>query len=180
VHTRLRTCALACAVILIALTAFGCAVIGSPGGTPVSETPAASERPVQPPAWVLKTPQSAVRSYIDWVSYAYLIGESDVATLTMGSYEEVRVNSYIELNKEKSQRLRQKLVSISFGKQGVEGTLTVVPTKERWEYSYLSLDLKKSLSPTYTASYDATYSLAPKNGGWVVESVAAKELGEVK
>ena len=33
-----------------------------------------------PRPWNLKTPESAVRSYLDWVSYAYRVGESEAAT----------------------------------------------------------------------------------------------------
>jgi hypothetical protein len=72
-------------------------------------------------------------------------------------------------------------VTLKFGKPASEGTRTVVPTRESWEYSYLSIDNLRSLSPTYTVSYDTTYTLvSPMRGVWIVDTVEAKPLGEVK
>jgi hypothetical protein len=106
---------------------------------------------------------------------------SDVATPTMSSSEEVRVNSYVQLNKEANKLINQRLTSLSFGTTSREGTRTIVPTHESWEYSYLAIDTLRSLSPTYSVSYEATYTLvSPKPGLWIVDAVEAKPLGEVQ
>jgi hypothetical protein len=107
--------------------------------------------------------------------------DSDVATLTMSSGEEVRVNSYVQLNKEANKLINQRLTSLRFGTSSRLGTRTIVPTRESWEYSYLAIDTLRSLSPTYTVSYEATYTLvSPRPGLWIVDAVQAKSLGEVK
>ena len=127
------------------------------------------------------TPLAAVKSYLAWTSYAYRIGNSDVATMAFSPTEEVRVNSYVQLNKQKSRLIEQKLVVFVPGRVSVEGTRAVLPAKEDWEYRYLSLDGTKPLTPAYKASYDTTYTLVlagPKR--WLVDTVDAKALGEVK
>ncbi|MEI6624681.1 MAG: hypothetical protein WCP28_22560, partial [Actinomycetes bacterium] len=86
----------------------------------------------RPKPWVLSTPQSAVRSYLDWISYAYRTGNSSAAKATMISYEEVRVDSYVQFNIEKTQLIDQTLTSITFGKPSVGSTSTLVPAKETW------------------------------------------------
>ena len=95
--------------------------------------------------------------------------------------EEVRVNSYVQLNQERGRLIGQKLVAFTPGVTSIDGTRAVLPAREDWEYRYLSLDGAKALTPTYTASYDATYTLvrvSPKR--WLVDAVKAKPLGEVK
>jgi hypothetical protein len=136
---------------------------------------------VTPAPWDRSTPEAAVRSYLDWTTYAYRMVNSDLATQTMSAEEEVRVSSYVQLNKEAGKLINQRLVSLDFGKASKEATRSLVPTRESWEYSYLSIGALKSLTPTYTASYEVTYTvISPKKGIWVVDSVAAKPLGEVK
>ena len=134
-----------------------------------------------PAAWVLSTPQSAVRSYLAWTSYAYRIATSAVASPTMGPDEDVRVDSYMQYNLEKSRLIDQTLTSISFGKVSVESTHTLVPTHEKWTYSYRSIALgNKVLGGPYTESYSATYTVVKTGKNWAVYSVAANPLGTVK
>jgi len=137
----------------------------------------------KPRPWVLKTPESAVRSYLDWSSYAHRIGQSDVAYPTMSTYEQVRVDSYVQYNVQKFQLIDQTLQSITFGKASVSGTGAVLPAKEKWTYRYLSVKTPgKVLSGPYNASYDTTYTVIKdsKTKTWVVDSVQAKAIGEVK
>jgi hypothetical protein len=146
-------------------------------GAPVEQTKAVAP----PSAWDLSTPESAVRSYLDWTTFAYRMVNSDAATPTMSPEEEVRVNSYVQLNKEANKLINQKLLVLKFGASSREGTRTVVPAHESWEYSYLAIDTLRSLSETFTVSYDTTYTLtSPKPGVWIVDSVAATPLGDVK
>ena len=140
------------------------------------------ELAVAPRSLELKTPESAVRSYLDWTSFAYRTAQSIVSTATMTPQEQVRVDAYIQYNLEKKQIIDQKMKTITFAAPVVESTATLVPAKELWTYSYLSIAKgNKVLGGPYSASYDSTYTVVKqKNGTWVVASVAAKPLGKVK
>jgi hypothetical protein len=130
----------------------------------------------------LKTPEAAVRSYLDWTTYAYRTGQSPVAAPTMSSSEGVRVDSYVQYNIEKGRLLDQTLTSLTVGKSSVEGTRTLVSVKENWTYSYVSTASgNKVLEGPYTAAYDVTYTvIKTASGTWVVDSVDAKAKGTVK
>jgi hypothetical protein len=135
----------------------------------------------RPAPWNLSTPESAIRSYLAWTSYAYRIAESSVAAPTMGANEAVRVDSYIQLNLEKLKLIDQELTSITFGRSSVDGTHTLVPTKEAWAYRYVSSTTAgKVVGAPFTASYDATYTVVRAGKYWVVYSVVAKAQGPVK
>jgi len=135
-----------------------------------------------PAPWNLKTPESAVRSYLDWITYAYRIGQSGVASATMSAAEEVRVDSYNQYNLEKSRLLDQTLKTITFGKVSTGATSTLLPAKESWTYSYLSVaEGNKVIGGPYAADYETTYTLVKNDKGeWVVDSVASKARGTVK
>ncbi len=163
------------ALLAVGFAAAGCAGPSSPGNS------AQVSQPSTPAPAVLTSPKSAVTSYMDWVTYAYRIGDSDVATNTMSEDEEVRVNSFVELNTEQQRRISQVLTSFKPGPASVEGTHATLGASEVWEYRYLSVDGAAAVSPTYTASYEATYNVIlvrPKT--WVVDSVDVRALGEVK
>jgi hypothetical protein len=136
----------------------------------------------KPAAPVLSTPESAVRSYLDWTSYAYRIGQSIVATTTMSASEEVRVDSYVQYNLEKLRLIDQTLKSVTFGKPSVGSTSTLVPAHEQWTYRYVSIETAgKVLEGPYSAAYDSIYTVVKsKQGTWVVDSVNATALGTVK
>lgn len=122
-----------------------------------------------------------MRSYLDWISYAYRIGSSEVATPVLSADEGVRIDSYIELNRQQGKRIDQQLTSISFGRQSADGTHTLVPTHEVWRYTYVSATDAKPIGQSHQATYDATYTVIPvRSGVWVVDNVVAKPLGEVK
>jgi hypothetical protein len=109
------------------------------------------------------------------------MANSDIATLTMGPREEVRVNSYAQMNKEQGRVLDQKLVLIKFGTPKIKDNQATIPAHEEWEYRYLGLADEKPTSPLYKASYDTTYTVVSMTKGrWVVDNVEAKALGEVK
>jgi hypothetical protein len=128
------------------------------------------------------TPESAVRSYLDWTSYAYRIGFSPAATFTMTPSEGVRVDAYTQLNLQKGRLVGQTLTSITFGKPSVGTTSTLVPAKEQWTYSYLSIASgNQVLEGPYSASYDTTYTVVKDSKGvWLVDSVKATPLDTVK
>lgn len=136
----------------------------------------------RPKPWVLTSPKSAVRSYLDWTTYAYRTGQSIFATATMSANEEVRVDSYIQLNIQKARLIDQKLTSMTFGKESKGATGTVVPATEEWTYNYLSIDTgNKVLEGPFTASYATKYTVVKNDkGDWVVDSVQATAKGTVK
>ena len=136
----------------------------------------------KPAAPVLTTPESAVRSYLDWTSYAYRIGQSIVATTTMSASEEVRVDSYVQYNLEKLRLIDQTLKSVTFGKPSVGSTSTLVPAHEQWTYRYVSIETAgKTTAGPYSAAYDSIYTVVKsKKGTWAVDSVTATAVGTVK
>lgn len=139
----------------------------------VQVTPEALATEPAPPD--LTDPQSAVRSYLDWISYAYRTGQSQTALPTMTSYQEVRVDSYVQYNLQQQRLLDQTLVSIDFGKPVAQEGRTLVPAEERWQYRYVSATRAgEVLGGPYEASFEATYTVVPNGeGGWVVDSVEA-------
>jgi hypothetical protein len=135
-----------------------------------------------PSPFVLSSPEATVRSYLDWTSYAYRIAESRVATPTMSPAQGVRVDSYLQLNLEKSQLLDQTLDSITFGKASTGTTNTLLPATEHWTYRYVSIkEVDKTLRGPFKATYADTYVLVKqKNGDWLVDSVIVKPVSAIK
>ena len=195
--TRAALCCLAgVALLVMAGCSGGASGTGTSVGSAIASAPAGANMagPAQqvvisrqvldnrPQPWALATPESAVRSYLDWISYAYRIAQSEVATPTMSAQQEVRVDSYLQYNLEKSQVLDQTLKSITFGKPTVGTTSTLVPAKEQWTYRYVSIKtVDETVGGPYSASYSTTYTVVKTGqGNWVVDAVAVKALGPVK
>jgi len=129
----------------------------------------------------LSTPESAVRSYLDWVSYSYRIADSSIATPTQTPYQIVRTDAYNQLQLQKQRLLDQRLSSVTFGKPSVKGTSATLTAQEKWSYRYVSIkEAGKTLEGPFTASYKTTYKLVKGDGGWQVDDVEVKALGEVK
>lgn len=135
-----------------------------------------------PEAPDLTSPEAAVRSYLAWTSYAYRIGQSQVAVPTMTSYQEVRVDSYVQYNLQQSRLLDQTLASVTFGVPSAEQGRTLLPAHETWQYRYVSAtEAGKVLGGPYEASYDATYTVVQdEQGAWLVDSVQATNQGLVE
>jgi hypothetical protein len=152
------------------------------GGPPIDVNVSRAVLDARPKPADLATPESAVRSYLDWTSYAFRIGVSDVASPTMTGPEEVRVDSYIQINLQRARVIDQKLVSVTFGKPSVGATSTLVPAKEKWTYSYLSIAVGNALlSGPFTVRYDSTYTVVKGSKSvWLVDSVKATPLDTVK
>lgn len=181
-------------VIVLALGVGGCAGNGaSTKGTAASEQrrgfgmggveqtiaiPASFVR-YKPAPWDLSTPEKAVRSYLDWISYAYRIGESDVATATQSPYQVVRTDAYIQANLQQERLLDQTLEEISFGKPRIEETRALVPARERWSYRYVSIkEPGRTVDGPRTVSYETTYTLTKSEQGWVVHDIEVKRLSK--
>ena len=161
--------------VAVALTVLGCA------GSQLPVDSSGVSPPTPPAPADVTTPESAVSAYLDWTSYAYALGNSEVASNTMGANEEVRVNSFVQLNKEKQRRISQVLVSFKTRSASVEGTRATLGAAEVWKYRYLSADGAKAITETYTASYETTYHVVlVKPNTWVVESVEALPLSQVR
>ncbi|MDH4140014.1 MAG: hypothetical protein OEV43_05520 [Coriobacteriia bacterium] len=129
----------------------------------------------------LSTPGSAVRSYLDWVSYAYRTAESDVASHTMTPWEGVRVDSYIELNRQDGRAIEQSLTLFEVRSlEAAENTATLAAYEE-WDYRYFSLQTGEYVSEPLEASYDSTYTVVLQpDGRWLVDKVEVTALGEVE
>lgn len=164
--------------MLFVAAAMAIAVIGCDG---------AAEKPqgtvgeaVQPVPWDLSTPETAVRSYIDWVSFSYRMANSEIPTATMTPEEGVRVDSYIQLNRIESKGIEQSLEAIEIVSASEEASTAVVTARETWRYRYFSLDTLAYLTEELTASYETTYSLVVGQQGWLVDRVEATSEGEIQ
>lgn len=151
------------------------------GGVEQTITVTRSTLENMPAHWVLTTPESAVRSYLDWVSYAYRTSKSDIASATMTPAQFVRVDAYNQMNLQKSQLIDQKIDSLELSKPVINGSRASVPAREKWTYSYVSAtELNKLVGGPYEASYETTYTLLKTKDGWQVDSVKVTPLGAVK
>ncbi len=155
----------------------GSAMAGPAVDIQITEEALASE----PDGMDLSDPESAVRSYLDWTSYAYRIAQSAVALPTMSSNQEVHVDAYVQYNIQKGRLIDQKLKSITFGKPIEDAERVRIPVKETWTYSYISITKPGELiSGPYEVSYDTTYTVVPVGDDWVVDDIQSKALGPVE
>lgn len=193
---RLAACCLALAILAAVAGCSGGQAAGSGTGSAEESGPVGARMAgavvdvnvtpeaiaAKPRPWTLTTPESAVRSYLDWTSYAYRTAQSPSAKATMSSSEDVRVDSYIQYNIQKGRLIDQTLKSIAFGKPDTGGSRSILPAKEEWTYRYVSIETAgKTIEGPYEVSYDTTYTVV-KTGkdGWVVDSVEVKALDKVK
>lgn len=168
----LSTLAAAALVLAVAVLG-GCSSASTESGGPA--------KPVAPAAPKLDTPENAVRSYLDWTSFAYRMANSDAASATCTPEWGVHVDSYIQLNREQGNKtLEQWLRTFEKRSESIEGTRAVLAASEQWDYRYFSLDDQTWVSPPYSASYDTTYTLVKTGAGWLVDDVSATPLTEVK
>ncbi len=161
------------ATVLLVTASMGAGCASGPAPETVGD-------PVVPPAAELADPEAAVRSYLDWTSLAFRMANSTLSTHTHTPYQEVRVDSYIELNRQQGRGIEQRLSAFTAGlASSVEGT-ALVAASETWRYRYFSLATLEYVSPVHTASYEVTYTvLRQPDGRWLVDSVDARALGEV-
>jgi hypothetical protein len=174
---------LALATFLLAVAVATAGLLTGCGGTASSSSDGVGTPltdPVVPSEPDLSAPIPAVRSYLAWTGLSYRMANSDIASRTMGPYEGVRVDSYIQLNREKNQGLEQQLTAFTPVEKSRTDTLALVTASEAWRYRYFSLDRRRYTTPWYTASYETTYSVVATQGVWVVDSVEATALTPVK
>lgn len=180
-HNRVLVVALLAAVLLGSLLVSGCsgATSGKASGTASTDTsagafPATTPKPgEQPPPPMLRDPRTAVYSYQLWISYAYRVLNSDVASRTFSPYEEVRVNSYVEFNRQEGRAIDQKIVVAKVKSVESKGATATVAMHEEWVYRYISTKTGLYSSPANSAAYETTYTVIKQRGDWVVDSVVA-------
>lgn len=163
--------ALGCALALVV----GCA----PAATP-AKPPADPSNAVVPASWDLRTPPSAVSSYLDWMSFAYRMANSEIASQAMTATEGVRVDAYIQLNKQQNRAIDQRLTAFEVRSLTERPGTATLAASEKWEYRYFDLTTLEWTSDELTASYDTTYSLVREARGWLVDSVEATSSVPVK
>lgn len=136
--------------------------------------------PVTPAPPDLSQPKTAVHSYLDWVSFSYRLANSEISSMTMTPWEGVRVDSYIQKNRQEGRGIDQRLTAFEIDGSSREGTRALVVTDETWTYRYFRLSDLAYDSPRYTVSYDATYTVVREAERWLVDKVEATPRGEVK
>lgn len=174
--TRIVLIALA---LVVALLAVACA-------SPAQRDAGDRLGPVSPPPQVtvppdLSTPERSVRTYLEYVTLGYRMLNSEATTKTATPAENVRIDAYIELNRQEGRGIDQRLIDIETRLAASEGATATVVTEEQWVYRYFSPQTQKYTSPGYEASYDATYTvLRQPDDTWLVDSVQATSRGELK
>jgi hypothetical protein len=126
-----------------------------------------------PPPPALNDPRKAVYSYLLWISYAYRVLNSNVASRTFDPYEEVRVNSYVQYNFLQGRAIDQKILAANLKSMASKGDTATVALHEEWAYRYISTETGKYTSPVNNVAYETTYTVVRLNGDWVVHSVEA-------
>jgi len=175
---RIRTYALTAAALVV-LLAVAVPLTGCAEATD-SVAPQGPARAIQPDPADLATPEAAVASYLDWISYAYLISDSSVATQTMTAWEGVRVDSYVELNRQQGRGIEQSLTQFQVTAVSSAEPTSTIQTNEEWEYRYFDPETFEYLSDSLSASYEAIYTLILDGERWLVDSVEATPLSEVQ
>ncbi len=164
-------------LLVVAVLAAPSVLLGGCKQQSIDVPPVTADKPAPakaPKPADLTTPEKAVTSYLAFVTYAYRLGNSDVASQTMGPEELVRVDSYIQLDRERGRKIDQHLDSIKFGSPVAQGPSTkLVPAQEAWTYRYID-----NVSGTFSgaakkASFTATYTVEQGPKGWLVTSVEA-------
>lgn len=134
--------------------------------------------PKSPAPVVNADPESAVRSYLGWITLAYRILNSDVASPTFTPEEEVRVNSYVEFNRQQGRAIDQRLVEFRVVELESVGSTATLAAREVWHYRYISTQTGEYSGESHAVSYDTTYTVvSDAAGGWRVASVQASPEG---
>lgn len=140
--------------------------------------PATTPNPgVQPPPPMLNDPRTAVYSYQLWISYAYRVLKSEVASRTFDSFEEVRVDSYVMYNFQQGRAIDQRLLAAKLKAWESAGSTATVSMHEEWAYRYISTQTGKYTTPVLKAAYETTYTVVRQKDNWVVHSVEASSSG---
>lgn len=150
----------------------------TPGEFPDERPPA----PVQPPPPQLRKPETAVYSYLLWISYAYRVADSQVARQAFSDSEEVRVNSYVELNRQKGRAIDQRLIGFEVRSVESEGDTATVSASETWRYRYIDIESGAYQGGANDATFESVYTVVRKaEHRWLVDKVEVRPTsGTVK
>jgi len=121
------------------------------------------------------TPEEAVRSYLDWVTFAFRTMDSEVATPTMTPDEASRISYYITMNRAEDKILNQRLDSFEIRSVDISDQVALVAATEEWTYNHKSV-AKGTFDEPIQVSYEATYTVLSFDGVWRVQSVEATRL----
>ena len=174
-----RTLAVVLVAALVATALFVAGCTSAPKSTLESQVPGQAAPPPPP---MLRDPKTSIYSYLVWISYAYRVLDSDVASMTFSPYEEVRVNSYVEYNRQEGRAIEPTLTSIAFKSERTKGSTATVAAYEEWLYRYISIQTGKYSTPPLKASYNTTYTVVyyPDKKQWLVDSVEASATTPIK
>jgi hypothetical protein len=139
-----------------------------------------AKAPVPPGHLDLATPEQAVVAYLKTISYAYRLANSSIALPTMTDNESVRVDSYVELNREASRTIEQELLSFRVKSVKIAAKTATVTAAESWRYRYIDIKTRRYRGPEHVAKYDTVYKLARSKKGWLVDSVDATALTPIE
>lgn len=174
-----RAIAAACVASLVIVPVMaGCAKKAEPAKKSSEFPDSGPGAPKGPAAVVNSDPESAVRSYLGWITLAYRILNSDVASPTLTPDEEVRVNSYVEFNRQQGRAIDQRLVEFKVVELTSVGSTATLVAQESWRYRYISTQSGKYDGESHAVSYDTTYTVVSgPDGAWRVDSVQAAPVG---
>lgn len=170
-------------VLLGTVVAMGVASCRDPSmsgpGAIATDTPGP---PIVPAPPDLTSPRSAVRSYIDWTSLSYRMANSELSTRVADPWEHVRVDSYIQLNREQNRAIEQTLVAFRVVSLSTRDGTATLAARERWRYRYFAIDTRRYLGPRHMVRYETTYTVARQRDGghWLVSRVGARALDPVR
>lgn len=171
--------------ILLILSCALCAVLfiaGCSSNSGSEDAPAGTVGAPIPPVHVDRsTPEGAVQAYLDGITFTYRMANSNAASDTMTPYEYVRVDAYVELNRQQGRALEQMLTALEVRDTVAGEPTATVTTYEEWVYRYFSVETMKYVSDEATATYDADYTVVKQeDGSWLVDKVDVTPLAEVK
>jgi hypothetical protein len=168
------------AVLLLGVLILATLITGCSGDSEPTDT---ADDPVfvAPSSADLSTPEASVRSYLEWISYAYRVVDSQVASSVMDPYEWVRVDAYIEKNRQEGRGIDQRLVGFEVLDVTSSESTATVETTEDWAYRYFGPD-GAYIGEELTARYSVRYSVLKdaERAEWLVEKVDASPDGEVE
>ena len=129
----------------------------------------------------LSSPTAAVGTYLEWITFAYRLADSNVATQTFTPWQEVRVDSYIQLNTQENRAIEQHLDVFELRDSITAEPTATVAAYEEWTYRYFTIDTIEWIGEENRATYETTYTVVLQSDGrWLVADVDAEPLTELK
>ncbi len=139
-------------------------------GTLAEADPVPSQEPPPP---MLRDPQTAVYSYMLWISYAYRTLNSQITTQAYDPFQEVRVSAYVDYNRQEKQALDQRILVAKVKSTESVGNTATVAMHEEWAYRYIDITTGKYKTPVTRVTYESTYTVVKQADNWLVNSVEA-------